>query len=317
MEDGDSPADGPSLLGVYLRGACMGAADAVPGVSGGTIALLTGIYQRLIAAITAIGPDRVLAVLAAPLPGRREEAIEAFRELDGFFLAALGAGVLTAVVTFSRVLEAAMHSYPIVTFGGFFGLIAASAWLLRTQMKLDTGTRRLAAVTGLMVAFVLSGRAEGALGHSYVVIFLAGSVAVSAMILPGISGSLILLLLGQYEFMISRLKQFVDGLLALVSGEAGLPPETATIVAFLAGGVFGLFTISHGVKVALSRWRTATMTFLVALVIGALRAPVEQAGRELSAGWTPTAIVAFLLASVVGAVAVLLIERAAGENSLS
>ena len=317
MGDGDAPAEGPSLLGVYLRGAFMGAADAVPGVSGGTIALLTGIYQRLISAITAIGPDRVLAVLAAPLPSRREDGIAAFRELDGFFLVALGAGIMTAVVTVSRLLEAAMHNYPVVTFGGFFGLIAASAWLLRGQMELNTGRNRIAGLTGFMVAFVLSGRAEGALGHSYPVVFLAGSVAVSAMILPGISGSLILLLLGQYEYMITRLKEFVDGLFALLSGEAALPPETATIVAFLAGGVFGLFTISHGVKWALAKWRTATMTFLVALVIGALRAPVVQAGRELPAGWTLTAAGAFLLASVIGAVAVLLVERAAGENALA
>ena len=314
MADGDTPADGPSLFGVYLRGACMGAADAVPGVSGGTIALLTGIYQRLIAAITAIDPERVLSVLAAPLPGRREEALSAFRELDGLFLVALGAGILTAVVTVSRALEAAMHSYPVATFGGFFGLIAASAWLLRGQMRLDSRETQLAAVTGFLLAFVLSGRAEGALGHSYPVVFLAGSVAVSAMILPGISGSLILLLLGQYEFMITKLKEFVDALLAMASGEVVLPPQTATIVTFLAGGVFGLFTISHAVKWALSRRRGATMAFLVALVVGALRAPVEQAGGSLEAGWTAVAVALFLAAGVVGAVAVLGIERAAGGD---
>jgi putative membrane protein len=303
--------DDHSVLGVYIRGTCMGAADAVPGVSGGTIALLTGIYQRLITAITAVDPDRVLAVLAAPLPGRREAALEAFDEMDGVFLAALGAGVLTAVITISRLLEAAMHSYPVATFGGFFGLIGASAWLLRGEMVLNTRGRQAAAVAGFLVAFLLSGRAEGALGHGPVVVFLAGSVAVSAMILPGISGSLILLLLGQYEYMIGQLKRFVDSLLAFVSGDAGgVPEETVTIVAFMAGGVFGLLTISHAVKWALARRQAATMTFLVALVVGALRAPLVQAGRSLPGGWDTGALAAFLVAAVVGAAFVLGIERA-------
>ena len=256
-------------------------------------------------------------MLAAPLPGRREEALTAFRELDGFFLAALGAGILTAIVTVSRVLEVAMHSYPVATFGGFFGLIAASAWLLRRQLHLDTRGRKLAAVSGFLLAFFLSGRAEGALGHSYPVVFLAGSVAVSAMILPGISGSLILLLLGQYEYMISQLKEFVDALLAVASGDVALPPQTATIVTFLAGGVFGLFTISHAVKWALARRRAATMTFLVALVVGALRAPVVQAGGSLEAGWGAVPLAVFLGTSVVGAAVVVGIERAAGENALA
>jgi putative membrane protein len=210
-----------------------------------------------------------------------------------------------------------MHNYPVATFGGFFGLIAASAWLLRGQMRLDTRRRQLVAVAGFLFAFVLSGQAEGALGHSYPVVFLAGSVAVSAMILPGISGSLILLLLGQYEYMIGQLKEFVDALLAVATGEVALPPQTATIVTFLAGGVFGLFTISHAVKWALSRRRAATMTFLVALVIGALRAPVVQAGGSLEAGWSAVPVGVFLGAGVVGAAIVVGIERAAGENALA
>ncbi len=308
-------ADGQSLLGVYLRGACMGAADAVPGVSGGTIALLTGIYQRLITAITAVDPGRVVDVLAAPLPSRRERAIAAFAEMDGVFLAVLGAGILTSIVTVSRLLEAGMSSYPVLTFGGFFGLIAASAWLLRSEMVLDTRGRQAAAISGFLLAFLLSGRAEGALGHGYLVIFLAGSVAVSAMILPGISGSLILLLLGQYAYMVTQLKRFVDGLLAFLGGEAGgVPEETVPIVTFLAGGIVGLLTISHAVKWALARRQAATMTFLVALVVGALRAPVVETGRRLPGGWDTGAIVAFVVASVVGAAVVIGIERAAGGD---
>ncbi|WP_435117079.1 DUF368 domain-containing protein [Halolamina sp. C58] len=308
---------GRDSLGVYLRGVAMGAADAVPGVSGGTIALLTGIYPRLIAAITAVEPDRLLAVLAAPLPDRRADAVAAFREIDGIFLAALGLGIATAIVTVSRVLEHAMAAYPAATFGGFFGLIGASAWLLRREMAFDTRGRQAAAVAGFAVAFLLSGQAEGALGHGLPVTFLAGSVAVTAMILPGVSGSLLLLLLGQYEYMIDHLSAFVDAVFAILTGEsATIPPGTATILTFLAGGVVGLFTVAHGVRWALKRRKAATMTFLVALVVGALRAPVVQTATRLDAGWTTTAIGLFSGAAVVGGAVVVGLERAAGGEAI-
>ena len=309
-------AGGRPYLGVYLRGVCMGAADAVPGVSGGTIALLTGIYERLIAAITAVETDRIRRVLSGVLPGRRGDAAAAFLEMDGAFLAVLGAGILTAVVTVSRLLEVAMHDYPVVTFGFFFGLIAASAWVLRSAVVVDTRERKLAAVAGFVLAFVVSGRAEGALGHGPVVVFLAGSVAVSAMILPGISGSLILLLLGQYDYLIGRLSTFVESLPGLLDGSmpAGFLDVFVTIATFMAGAFVGLFTVSHAVKWALAHRREATMAFLVALIVGALRAPVVQASAELDAGWTIAAVTTFLVAALVGVLVVGGVEYAAGDD---
>jgi putative membrane protein len=312
-------ADGRPYLGVYLRGVCMGAADAVPGVSGGTIALLTGIYERLIAAITAVETDRIRRVLAGVLPGRRGDAATAFLEMDGVFLTVLAAGVATAVITISRLLEGAMEHYPVVTFGFFFGLIAASAWVLRSQVVVDTWGRRGAAIAGFVFAFVVSGQAEGALGHSPVVVFVAGSVAVSAMILPGISGSLILLLLGQYEFMVERLRMFIDALPGLLDGTApaGFTDLAVTIAAFVTGAFVGLFTVSHVVKWALAHRHEATMAFLIALIVGALRAPVVQAAQTLDAGWTVTIVVSFLAAALVGSVAVLGLERAAGDVTVT
>lgn len=309
-------AGGRPYLGVYLRGVCMGAADAVPGVSGGTIALLTGIYERLIAAITAVEADRIWRVIAGIRPGRRGDAATAFLEMDGVFLTVLVAGIATAVITISRLLDVAMEQYPVITFGFFFGLIAASAWVLRDQMVVDTAGRKLAALAGFAIAFVVSGQAEGSLGHSPVVVFLAGSVAVSAMILPGISGSLILLLLGQYEFLVGRLSEFVDALPGLLDGtpSAGFVDLSFTIVTFVSGALVGLFTVSHVVKWALARRHEATMAFLVALIVGALRAPVVHVGSTLDAGWTTAAATAFLVAALVGALAVVGVEYAAGDD---
>jgi putative membrane protein len=299
------------LLVVYLKGLCMGAADAVPGVSGGTIALITGIYERLVGAITAVTPERVVEVLAAPLPGRRDDARTAFLTVDGPFLLALGAGILSAVLIATRVLHAALEADPVVTFGFFFGLIAASAVVLRGQASLDTPGRIGAAVVGFLLAFLSAGRAAAALPSSPLVTVAVGAVAISAMVLPGISGSLILVILGQYEFLVTRLTTFVDGLLGLLAGgsvDAVVDPAT-TVVAFLAGAVVGLVTVAHAVRWALVRYRYATLSFLVSLVVGGLRAPVVKAGENLPAGWTTDALLAFGLAAVVGAALVGVLER--------
>jgi len=299
-----------TFLVVYLKGLCMGAADAVPGVSGGTIALVTGIYERLIAAITAVTPGRIVEVFAAPLPGRRDGARTAFRAVDGPFLTALGAGILSAVLVATRVLHAALEAEPVATFGFFFGLIAASAVVLRGGVSLDTSGRIGAAVAGFSLAFVSAGRAAAALPSTPLVTVVVGAIAISAMVLPGVSGSLILVILGQYEFLVARLTAFVDGLLGLPVGgsvESIVDPGT-TVVAFLVGAVVGLFSVAHAVRWALVRYRHATLSFLVCLIVGALRAPVVQATEDLPAGWTADAVLVFGLAAVIGAVAVGVLE---------
>ncbi|WP_284014582.1 DUF368 domain-containing protein [Halobaculum litoreum] len=290
----------------------MGAADAVPGVSGGTIALITGIYDRLIGAFTSADPALVRRVLAA-LVGDRGDLRVVFRELDGAFLLALGAGIATAILTVTRVLHVGLESFPVLTYGFFFGLIAASAVVLRDELRLDTAARAVAGVAGVVVAFVASGSASAALGESVVATAAAGAIAVSAMILPGISGSLLLVILGQYERMTSALSAFVDALLALATGgpvstvlDTGVP-----VVAFIAGGVVGLLTVAHTVRAALAARREATLAFLVGLVVGALRAPVVRVGEEVPA-WTTAVLGEFAVAAVVGALVVLGVERAAG-----
>ncbi|WP_248896442.1 DUF368 domain-containing protein [Haloplanus halobius] len=300
-----------SLLVVALKGLCMGAADAVPGVSGGTIALITGIYERLIAAITAVSPARIGRVLAAPLPGRRADARAAFLEIDGWFLLALGTGILTAVLVVTRLLHVALADSPVVTFGFFFGLIAASAVALADQASLDTPGRIGAGIGGFCLAFFASSRAGAALPSSPLVTVFVGAIAISAMVLPGISGSLILVILGQYEFLVERLTAFVDALLGLFVGgtvDAVVDPAT-TVVAFGVGGVVGLLSVAHAVRWALAHYHRATLTFLVSLVVGGLRAPVVEAGEGLTAGWSTDPLLAFAGAAAVGAVVVLALER--------
>jgi putative membrane protein len=306
----------PSLgwLGIYVRGLCMGTADAIPGVSGGTIAMIVGIYERLIAAVTSIDPGRVLRVLRGLVSDGRADAWAAVREMDALFLLALGAGIATAIVTVTRIAHWAITEVPVATFGLFFGFIGASALVLYTEVGLDTWPERIAALAGVVLAFVVSGRAATALESSPALTFFAGALAVSAMILPGISGSLLLVLIGQYEFMTGSLAAFVDALVAVATG-AGLETLAgpgATVVFFLTGAVVGLLTVAHAIRWALATYREPTLAFLVSLIVGALRAPVVQtelALAEAGRGWTPTVLATFVITALVGVVLVVVVDR--------
>ena len=298
---------------LYLKGVAMGSADAVPGVSGGTIALIVGIYERLIAAVTAIDAARVRRVLAGVRPANVPDARAAFHEIDGAFLLVLGAGIGTAVVTVLSGVNYLLATRPVATYGFFFGLIAASAAVLLRGVTLDTPRRKAAAVAGFLLAFLASGVASTGLGSSLPLVFVAGAVAVSAMVLPGVSGSLLLIVLGQYEYMSGTVSRAVDGLAALLTGNGSdalvetLPP----VLTFLLGGVVGLFTIAHTVRYALARARAATLAFLVSLVVGALRAPLLEVSARLAESgesWRGAAP-RFALAALVGAAFVLVLDR--------
>ncbi|MFC6863718.1 DUF368 domain-containing protein [Halomicroarcula sp. GCM10025817] len=296
----------------FVIGLCMGAADGVPGVSGGTIALIAGIYERLIAAVTAVTPERAVALLRALAPvdggvsGRRALAI--LEEVDVWFLAALLVGIVTAVVVVTRVIHVANQETPALLFGFFFGLIAASAVILLRALDVETGLQVVAGVVGVVVAFLLSGPIAFLDGGGLFIVFVAGAVGVSAMILPGISGSLLLVILGQYTRMSTTLSEFVDSLAALVTGGSLNQVVTTgtVVVTFVLGGLVGLFTISRVVRRALDRNRRATLAFLVGLVVGALRAPVQRVAED--PGFSQDVVLAFAGAAVVGALVLLALE---------
>jgi len=301
---------GRDWLAVYLKGTAMGAADAVPGVSGGTIALITGIYERLVGAIAALDPVEALGLLAlVPRLGSadaREEFVEALVGMDVPFLALLGVGVVTAVVTVANVVHVAIHDFPGVTFAFFFGLIAASVVVLLGEVTLDTPGRVAAAVVGFALAFVLSAQAQaGALPEVLPVIFVAGAVAICAMVLPGVSGSLLLLTLGMYDTMTSAVSDATD---AALGGDLGAAVEpVSTLVVFTAGAVVGVLSFARVVEWALEQYRAATLTFLVALMAGALRAPAIQIS-DATPEWTAASAAVVLVAGVAGAAVVLVLD---------
>jgi len=299
----------------FLVGLFMGTADAVPGVSGGTIALIAGVYERLIAAITAVTPGRFLDGVRAltPLDGgiSLDRAAAVLEEVDGWFLIALLVGIMSAVIVVTRVVDVANEAAPVLLFGFFFGLIAASGVILLRAVSIRTVAEGVAALAGFVVAFVVSGYGEVLESGGLPVVFGAGALAVSAMILPGISGSLVLVILSQYERMSSTLSDFVDSLVGVVTGNGVAPvvDHGVVVVTFVCGGLVGLFTISRLIRRALDANREVTFAFLVALVIGALRAPIVTLnGEEYGVVWSTDVVGAFAGAAVVGAAVVLVLD---------
>lgn len=300
-----------SLVTVYLKGAAMGAADTIPGVSGGTIALITGIYERFVTALAELDPSALRYVPRLHTADGRRGLVRSLSRMDFFFLVALALGVFTAVLTLSQVVHTALVSYPAPTFAFFFGLIAASAVVLYDAVSVESGRAVAAAVAGFVVAFLVTGVSEGGvLGHSLPVVFGAGAVGITAMVLPGISGAFILLLLGQYEFLTGTLSAVVDGAVGALTGgsSAGLASGLVTVAAFGSGAVVGLLTVARVIRWALAAYRAATLAFLVSLMVGSLRLPVVRV-LDGVAVWTPGAAAAVGGAALAGAAAVLALDR--------
>ncbi len=294
----------PGWLKVYLKGVLMGAADTVPGVSGGTIALITGIYERLV--------DAVASLTRLPSEARQGSWKEEFDNLDIFFLAILGSGVATSVVLLSRVMHSALTVFPAPTNALFLGLIGASAVVLYREVSLDTAGRMAAAVAGFAAAFTVAGvSGSGFLGHSFPVVFLTGVVASAAMLLPGISGAAFLYILGQYAYMTGALKRVVDAVATFNAGP-GFTGDVAAVLIFIAGVAAGLLTVARAVSRALERNREATMAALVSLMVGSLRLPVEEI-LGATAAWDATGVAAVLVPAAAGTVLVLALDRYTAE----
>ncbi|NUC70858.1 DUF368 domain-containing protein [Haloterrigena sp. SYSU A558-1] len=297
------------FLAVYCKGFSMGAADVVPGVSGGTIALIVGIYDRLIRAITAVDPRAFRPALRPHDPEARARLRTELERMEIPFLLSLGLGVGTAIVLLSSLMHEAATTYPVATYGFFFGLIAASAVVLYGEIDRWTAGRVAISVGAIALAFVVSGTTAGNVPHGLPIILVAGAVAICAMILPGVSGAFFLLILGQYEYMTGTLSGFIDALLDLLDGGALAPVlETGTVVVvFGVGAVVGLFTMAHAVGYALEHYRAATLAALVSLMVGALRLPAERVLSNLGETSLGTPGIAVAMA-FVGAGAVLLVD---------
>jgi len=225
----------------------MGAADVVPGVSGGTIAFITGIYQRMLTAIAAFD-YRLISEF-------RKGGIKAvWQRIDGNFLTALLAGILFSVVMLARVIHSALESHPAIVWSLFLGLVIASVPFMWSQLRQPRKTELLLLGLGCFVAYSISIAKPMALPDHSWVIFLCASVAICATILPGISGSFLLLILGIYPVVIQ----------ALGYGDMRI------ILSFGAGVIFGLMTFVKLVAWVYERHHDRVLALLTGFLIGSL-----------------------------------------------
>jgi putative membrane protein len=243
----------PSLI---VKGFLMGSADVVPGVSGGTMALITGIYQRLINAIKSVDLDVVRALMRLRLG-------EVFQRVHWFFLAGLLSGVLAAILFFTRVirLPELMFIHPETVYGLFFGLIVGSVWLVSRDLDRWTIARAGWVLLGALIGLWIVTLVPVDTPETSLFVFFSGSVAITAMILPGISGSFILLILRKYDYILMQFgklggSETVDALMVLMP--------------FALGMVTGIVIFSRVLSWLLNRYYNPTLCVLIGFMIGSL-----------------------------------------------
>lgn len=237
----------PSAPGVFLRGLLMGAADIVPGVSGGTMAFITGIYDTLLASIRAVDLEFARRVLRLDIAG-------AWQHVNGGFLLALLLGIATSILSLARLISWILDNHPVPLWAFFFGLILASALVLLREVERFTAWRILCVAVGAGIALFIALSPVVSLGGGWAGVFFAGFVAICAMILPGISGSFILVLLGMYGTVLAALKSF----------------DLLFIVVFAIGATAGLMCFSRLLHWLLQRYHQATMALLTGFLFGSL-----------------------------------------------
>ncbi len=225
----------------------MGIADLVPGVSGGTIALIAGIYQRLINAIASVNYKSIKHLLSGQIK-------QAWKQVDGWFLLAVFAGILSSIFLFARLIKYLLANHAVLTWSFFFGLIVAAALLLIIKNHTKHGANYLLLILGVALGYLLSTQSMGTLPAGLLGTFIAGSIAICAMILPGISGSLILILLGKYLHLVNAVEA----------------RDWYTLFVFALGCLLGLLVFSKLLKWLLAHCYSATIYTLAGLMLGTL-----------------------------------------------
>lgn len=233
-------------LTVFLKGLAMGAADVVPGVSGGTIAFISGIYDELLSSINSINITGIKKLFS--------QGPRAFwSHINGNFLASLGLGIAISIISFARIIGWALETHPLPLWSFFFGLVAASIFTVGRDFK-KGATSLIMLVLGALFAYQLTVMPAFTDSEGLLFFFFSAIIAICAMILPGISGSYILLLLGAYAPIIAALNR----------------RDLLIIIVFCSGCAIGLLAFSHFLKWLLTRHKNNTIAVLTGFLIGSL-----------------------------------------------
>ncbi|NLR93276.1 DUF368 domain-containing protein [Flammeovirga agarivorans] len=234
-------------LFIFLKGVAMGAADVVPGVSGGTVAFITGIYERLLNAISAVDLDAIKLLFQFKIK-------ELWEKLDLNFLLPLLIGIGTAVFSLAKLMKYLLANEPIGLWSFFFGLIIASTLLVSKQVKAWNISSIVAVIIGAIFSYYITIATPSQAPEGLIYVFGAGMIAICAMILPGISGSFMLLLMGQYNHILEAISSF----------------KLDVIAVFGAGAVIGITAFSRVLTFLLNRYHDFTIALLSGVMIGSL-----------------------------------------------
>ncbi len=232
---------------ISLKGVAMGAADAVPGVSGGTIAFISGIYEELISTISNINLSLFKTLF-------NKGIISFWKDLNGNFITALMIGIIISFVTFMRLAKYLLENHPVLIWSFFFGLIVASIYFVGKQITKWNTSTTIALIIGAVIAFYITTLPALSNNDNSLYLFIAGAIAICAMILPGISGSFILIILGAYKTLSDALHDF----------------DIKKIIIFTAGAVVGLLSFSHFLKWLFKHYHNITLAILTGFIFGSL-----------------------------------------------
>ena len=238
-----------------VKGACMGAADVIPGVSGGTIAFIMGIYDKFVASLAAINAEAVKLFFTGKFK-------EFWRHINGGFLLSLVVGIGVSVISLATVMQTLLSDFPIQTWAFFFGLIVASSIFILRGISGWSLREILFLIGGILLGVTICTLSPTQTPDALWFIFLSGAIAICAMILPGISGSFILLILGKYQYILGAVSDLVAG--------QNVVGNLLIIGVFAIGAVVGILGFSKFLHWILSRWHKQTLIILAGFIIGSL-----------------------------------------------
>ena len=244
-----------NYLTVGIKGACMGAADVIPGVSGGTIAFITGIYDQLVGSIASINAEAFRLLLQ----GRFKDF---WRHINGGFLLSLIAGIGLSVITLAGLMQMLLTTYPIQTWAFFFGLIVASSIFILRGISGWHLREYLMVILGVLLGATVCTLSPTQTPDGLWFIFLSGAIAICAMILPGISGSFILLILGKYQYIMGCISDLVSG--------TDVTRNLLILGVFAVGALVGIIGFSKLLHWLLARWNKEVLIVMAGFIIGSL-----------------------------------------------
>lgn len=325
------------LVTLILKGIAMGAANVIPGVSGGTIALITNIYEDLINSLKSCDKTALKLLLSGKF-----KDFSIYINLS--FLSALLLGIIISIFSIAKLFEFLLVEHPQQIWAYFFGLVLASVYYVGKIVTLWNWKNILALLIGTIIAFFISFLNPAPIENTnYLYVFLCGVIGISGMILPGLSGSYILMLMGNYELlMVTSISSLFDFLTAISSGNWNVLSNNAEIVQhltffllFLAGSIMGMVAFSHLISWVFKKYHNATLAILTGFVFGSLSiiwpwkkevfdpSLTDRAGEPLLIGysrffpeeWSLNEIVT-VACILVGVLSIVLIETLSKKNNI-